>query len=51
MRCGTGASVMKTSVINPAFDVTPARLVTSFVADRGVIRPPHRRAIRQFLAR
>jgi methylthioribose-1-phosphate isomerase len=25
---------------NPAFDVTPAELVTAFVTDRGVIRPP-----------
>jgi methylthioribose-1-phosphate isomerase len=25
---------------NPAFDVTPARLVTSYVTDLGVIRPP-----------
>jgi methylthioribose-1-phosphate isomerase len=25
---------------NPAFDVTPAELVTAFITDRGVIRPP-----------
>jgi methylthioribose-1-phosphate isomerase len=27
---------------NPAFDVTPAELVTAFVTDRGLIRPPFR---------
>jgi len=30
------------SVYNPAFDVTPAELVTAFVTDRGIIRPPYR---------
>ena len=28
-------------IYNPAFDVTPATLVTAFVTDRGVIRPPY----------
>jgi methylthioribose-1-phosphate isomerase len=28
------------SVYNPAFDVTPARLVTAWITDRGVVRPP-----------
>lgn len=27
-------------VFNPAFDITPARLVTAMVTDRGVVRPP-----------
>jgi len=26
--------------LNPAFDVTPARYVTGFVTDRGVVQPP-----------
>jgi methylthioribose-1-phosphate isomerase len=30
------------TVFNPAFDVTPAHLITSFVTDRGVIMPPYR---------
>jgi len=25
---------------NPAFDVTPARLVTGFITDRGIMQPP-----------
>ena len=27
-------------VLNPAFDVTPARYVTGFVTDRGMVQPP-----------
>jgi methylthioribose-1-phosphate isomerase len=30
------------AVYNPAFDVTPAALVTAFVTDRGIVRPPYR---------
>jgi methylthioribose-1-phosphate isomerase len=30
------------AVYNPAFDVTPAKLVTAFVTDRGIVRPPYR---------
>ncbi|MFQ6053860.1 MAG: S-methyl-5-thioribose-1-phosphate isomerase, partial [Candidatus Bathyarchaeia archaeon] len=26
---------------NPAFDVTPARYVTAFITDRGILRPPY----------
>jgi methylthioribose-1-phosphate isomerase len=29
------------AVLNPAFDVTPAELITAFVTDRGVIEPPY----------
>ena len=28
-------------ICNPAFDVTPARLVTAIVTERGVLRPPY----------
>jgi methylthioribose-1-phosphate isomerase len=34
---------------NPAFDVTPARLVTAIVTDRGEVRPPFRSGIRGLL--
>ena len=30
------------AVYNPAFDVTPAELVTAFITDRGVLHPPYR---------
>jgi methylthioribose-1-phosphate isomerase len=32
-------------VFNPAFDVTPAELVTAFITDCGVLRPPFERSI------
>ena len=35
-------------VINPAFDVTPAKYVTAIVTERGVIRPPFPGGIRKF---
>jgi methylthioribose-1-phosphate isomerase len=28
------------NVRNPAFDVTPARYVTGFITERGIIHPP-----------
>ena len=34
---------------NPAFDVTPARLITGFITERGIVRP-EREAINRFLA-
>jgi methylthioribose-1-phosphate isomerase len=29
-----------TAALNPAFDVTPARYVTGFITDRGIVQPP-----------
>lgn len=29
-----------TPALNPAFDVTPARYVTGFITDRGIVQPP-----------
>jgi methylthioribose-1-phosphate isomerase len=37
-------------VWNPAFDVTPAALVTAFITDAGVLRPPYVRSIAAALA-
>jgi methylthioribose-1-phosphate isomerase len=34
-------------VRNPAFDVTPAKLVSAIVTERGVARPPYRRSLRK----
>ena len=36
------AAPARTVVFNPAFDVTPARLITGFVTDRGILNPPYR---------
>ncbi|HUY18655.1 MAG TPA: S-methyl-5-thioribose-1-phosphate isomerase [Candidatus Binataceae bacterium] len=33
------------STFNPAFDVTPAELVTAIITERGVARPPYRRSL------
>ena len=33
------------AVRHPAFDVTPARLITAIITDRGVLRPPYTSAI------
>jgi methylthioribose-1-phosphate isomerase len=30
---------------NPAFDVTPAELVTAIITERGVARPPYRESL------
>ena len=36
-------------VYNPAFDVTPHRLITAIVTDRGIIYPPFRKNIKRIL--
>lgn len=33
------------SVVNPAFDVTPARMVSAIVTEQGVHRPPYERSL------
>ena len=42
VRCGFGALTAPpdVGVYNPAFDVTPASLITAIVCDRGIRRPP-----------
>ena len=42
---GRQTSPAGVSVYNPAFDVTPARFVTAFITEKGVIRPPFKRRI------
>ncbi len=41
---GTPVAPPGTRVFSPAFDVTPARLVTAIVTEAGVLRPPYRRS-------
>jgi methylthioribose-1-phosphate isomerase len=48
---GCRAAPKGVPVFNPAFDVTPARLITAFVTDRGVVQPPYRESIQRLLAR
>ena len=33
-------------VYNPAFDVTPAELVTAIITEKGVVRPPYTQSLR-----
>lgn len=37
----------KIPVYNPAFDVTPHRLITAIITDRGIIKPPYGKNIRK----
>jgi methylthioribose-1-phosphate isomerase len=43
VRCGFGAltAPAEVEVYNPAFDVTPASLISAIVSDRGIHRPPY----------
>jgi methylthioribose-1-phosphate isomerase len=42
---GVAVAPARTPVANPAFDVTPARLVTALITERGVVRAPYQRAL------
>lgn len=46
IRCGFGrlTAPLEARIRNPAFDVTPAELVTAIISDRGVHWPPYRLA-------
>ncbi len=37
---GRPVAPAEAAVLNPAFDVTPARYVTGYVTDRGIVKPP-----------
>jgi methylthioribose-1-phosphate isomerase len=47
---GAPVAPVGTAVRNPAFDVTPADLVTALVTERGVAAPPHARSVAELLA-
>ncbi|HJW21437.1 MAG TPA: S-methyl-5-thioribose-1-phosphate isomerase [Candidatus Limnocylindrales bacterium] len=47
---GTRIAPPGTLVHNPAFDVTPAELITTIVTERGVLRPPFGEALRAAVA-
>jgi methylthioribose-1-phosphate isomerase len=42
---GVRTAPIGTSAANPAFDVTPARLVAAIITERGVVRPPFREGL------
>ncbi|NPV25881.1 MAG: S-methyl-5-thioribose-1-phosphate isomerase [Firmicutes bacterium] len=37
-------------VYNPAFDVTPNRLITAIITDRGIARPPYEQSLAELVA-
>jgi methylthioribose-1-phosphate isomerase len=41
----------RVKVYNPAFDVTPHRLITAIIMEQGIIRPPYRINLRKALER
>ncbi|NQT28656.1 MAG: S-methyl-5-thioribose-1-phosphate isomerase [Candidatus Omnitrophica bacterium] len=45
------AAPKKAKVYNPAFDVTPNKLITAIVSDRGVIKPDFKKNIKKCLCR
>ena len=47
---GTRVAAEGAGVWNPAFDVTPASLITAFITDAGVLRPPFEASIAAALA-
>jgi methylthioribose-1-phosphate isomerase len=47
---GTQTTLPGTAVRNPAFDVTPAALVSALVTERGIARPPDAASIAALLA-
>jgi len=42
---GVRSAPEKTNVYNPAFDVTPARLVTAIITEKGILKKPFRDSI------
>ncbi|PKN02021.1 MAG: S-methyl-5-thioribose-1-phosphate isomerase [Elusimicrobia bacterium HGW-Elusimicrobia-1] len=40
--CGCRIAPRGTKALHPAFDVTPSKLITAIVTERGVFRPPHK---------
>jgi methylthioribose-1-phosphate isomerase len=49
-RTGSSVTAPDVPVWNPAFDVTPARYITAFITDAGVLRPPFEASITAAMA-
>ena len=47
---GTRTAPENITVYNPAFDVTPAELITAIITERGIIHSPTTQAVREHLA-
>ncbi|MBC7364605.1 MAG: S-methyl-5-thioribose-1-phosphate isomerase [Candidatus Aminicenantes bacterium] len=44
--CGKLITLPNVPVKNPAFDVTPARLITAIITEKGILRPPYQQSIK-----
>ncbi len=44
---GTRIGPRGVAVLNPAFDITPARCVSAVITEKGIIRPPYSRGLRR----
>jgi methylthioribose-1-phosphate isomerase len=47
---GARTAPVNAHVYNPAFDVTPANLITAIITDKGVISPVNRVTVREIIA-
>lgn len=45
---GVRTAPRRAGVVNPAFDVTPARLISAIITEAGVLKPPFTVSIRRF---
>ncbi len=45
-RCVTVPGI---EVRNPAFDVTPARLITAIITEKGIVRPPYKKSLKKIV--
>jgi methylthioribose-1-phosphate isomerase len=48
---GAVSAPPKVDVFNPAFDVTPAKLIAGIITEYGVLRPPFKKAIKELKAK
>ncbi len=44
------ATPVGVAAFNPAFDVTPGELITAFITERGVLRPPYENSLLEILS-
>jgi methylthioribose-1-phosphate isomerase len=47
---GQQSAPMDVDVFNPAFDVTPAELVTALITEHGIVEPPYPAALQRLMA-
>ena len=38
------------NVINPAFDMTPPKLISAIITENGVVKPPFQQSIKELFA-